>query len=204
MNPSGYRITPETAHELLLRDWFDDDYDILEMLDTMDDPTFDYIYARRHEYSTRVRYCIDPNDYLRTTKMKILELSDDDMKKKDEELDKMVEQKIDELWKKQPKTDRPADDLDDMFDRSWDSFQNSKKALEMYLKSKKQSYVPPNLRGKGPTDPMVEELEANIKHRENEFKKLEELVDRADNDWQLRKRNEFRFSYLQGSVREVS
>ena len=81
---------------LLMRNWFVDDYDILDLLDWLDQDVYDYIYTNRSKYPLRVRYYIEPQDFSIPTRYKIKDLTDFDMFKEE----KMRLEKKEKEWKK--------------------------------------------------------------------------------------------------------
>lgn len=189
-------LTKESAHQLLKRDWFIEEEDILDLLDEMSDPVFDYIYENRDEYSARIRYCIDPSDFKAKLKMKLTVITDELFNQIEigRELD--LNKKIDEAWNKHPKEERPYSDIDRKCDDAWEDYQTAKKDLDKYFKTKHITYVPPSLRTPMMVDKKVEDLEKIIDSKENEFKNLEKLANQEDEEWVKSKKNEFRLKYI--------
>jgi hypothetical protein len=193
-------LTKESAHALLKRDWFIEEDDILDLLDEMSDPVFDYIYDHRDEYSATVRYCIDPSDFKSKMKMKLSVLTDTNFQEIELNRELELNKQIEDAWNTQPKEERPFSQIDDQCDEAWESYQDAKKALDKYLKTKHMTYVPPNLRTPLMTDKKVEELEKEIQTKENEFKALEKQALQEDEEWIKAKKNEFKFKYIANTL----
>lgn len=182
--------------EILSRDWFTSDDDIVELLEQIDDLTFREIYSSRDKYSDRVRYHIDPSEYCRNEKttFKVIDLTDKDLEGIREDLREKNEKHFEAEWAKHKETlERPEDSVDHDADEVWRLMDAIKNALESHLKSRGIKYVPPSMRATGTVlDPKQKQLEEKIAELENEFKKRMEDVDREDTIWFEVKKNEFR------------
>ena len=182
--------------KLLMRDWFTDDTEILELLNLADNDTYDEIYNSRHKYSDRVRFQIEPADFSRTKKVtfKLNDLTDKELDNIQEEARKNSEKEFEAEWEKYKETlERPEDEVDQEADEAWRLLESLKYSLESHLKTKQIKYVPPSMRGKDTVvDFKQQQLEEKIGELENEFKKRMEAVDREDTIWFEFKKNEFR------------
>lgn len=182
--------------ELLMRNWFTDDDEILDVLDQVDNETYNEIYNSRHKYPDRVRYHIEPADYSKSKKVtfKLNDLSDKDLEKLVEEQKQKNEKHFEAEWEKYKATlERPEDSVDHDADEAWRLLDIMKQALESHLKTRGIKYIPPSMRSKGlSVDPKQKQLEEKIEELENEFKKRMEAVEKEDSFWFELKKNEFR------------
>lgn len=182
--------------DILKRDWFTEDNEIVDLLDQADNETYDAIYNSRHTYPDRVRYHIEPADYSRADKVavKVVELTDKDMDRIREELREKNEKHFEAEWEKYKATlERPEDSVDHDADEVWRLLDIMKHALESHLKTKQIKYVPPSMRGKDTVVDIKQKLmEQKIAELENEFKKRMAAVEQEDTIWFEHKKNEFR------------
>lgn len=179
----------EQMDSLLTRNWFVDEESILDLLDQADDETLNYVKSNTHKYADRVRYVVAPFNCSSKVSMKCHVMTDDDMDKALEQWRKAQDIEFENLWNEHKKTigERPQQEVDDMLDDAWDMMQHAHNAVQNYRPGK---YVPPSQRTT--KDPKLEKLEKELEKRENEFKRIQELVDQADNGWLQDKRDEFR------------
>jgi hypothetical protein len=182
--------------DLLMRNWFTSDGDIIDLLMQADDATYEKIYNSRDKYSERVQFLIEPADSTRNVKsnFKLRELTEKDMASLVEEQKLKNEKHFEAEWEKYKKTlERPDDSVDADADEAWRYLDIVKNALESHLKTKQIKYVPPSMRSKGTiVDPKQKQLEEKIEELENEFKKRMEAVEQEDRIWFEFKKNEFR------------
>jgi hypothetical protein len=182
--------------ELLTRNWFTSDEDIIDLLVQADDATYEKIYNSRDKYPERVQFQIEPAGYGRALKstFKLRELTEKDMAGLVEEMNIKNEQHFEAEWNKYKKTlERPEDSVDHDADEAWRLLDILKQALESHLKTRGIKYVPPSMRGKGTVvDPKQKQLEEKIEELENEFKKRMVAVEQEDTIWFEFKKNEFR------------
>jgi len=150
---------------LLMRNWFVDDNDILDLLDWLDQDVYDYIYQNRSKYSSKVRYYIEPSDFKILTKFKLKELTDFDLFKEEKERNEQKEK----LWQKYVSENniiRPPNEKD---------FNHELKQKEIILKQTelqkvKSDYCNPRNREK--RDKEIEKIEDKIIDLKNELKYL--------------------------------
>lgn len=184
-----------TMHSLLVRDWFVDEEGVLEILERADDNTLQFFRENAKQYSDRVRYIVAPDMFTCSVKprMKCCDLTDAMMEKMASDDRRAQEIEFEKRWQIHKKTigERPQADVDDMLDDAWDLMQHAMNAVKNYKSSK---YVPPSQRTV--KDPKLEKLENDLQTRENEFKRIQDLVNQTDNDWIQNKRDEFRRTAL--------
>lgn len=182
--------------DLLMRNWFTSDGDIIDLLMQADDATYEKIYNSRDKYPERVQFLIEPADSTRNVKsnFKLRELTEKDMATLVEEQKLKNEKHFEAEWQKYKQTlERPDDSVDADADEAWRYLDIVKNALESHLKTKQIKYVPPSMRSKGTiVDPKQKQLEEKIEELENEFKKRMEAVEQEDTIWFEFKKNEFR------------
>jgi hypothetical protein len=184
------------THNLLLRDWFANEQEVIDLLDETPDDEMDIIYENRNLYSDRIRYIIEPNDFTKqpTKKMKIGYLSDSDMKIVHLQRLQNAKDEFERMWNLHNENigERPYGTVDEEFDDAWDSLEFAKTKLTNYLSKNKTGYVPPSMRGAKKVDPVMKKLEDDIQTAENEFNARKARVEFEDKVWLESKKNEFR------------
>jgi len=156
-------LNKENVDILLMRNWFVDDYDILDLLDWLDQDVYDYIYQNRSKYSSKVWYYIEPSDFKIPTKFKFKELTDFDLFKEEKERNEQKEK----LWQKyviEKNIKRPHNQKD---------FNHELKQKEIILKQTeleklKSDYC--NQRNREKKEKEIEKLEDKIIILKNELK----------------------------------
>lgn len=187
---------------LLTRDWFVDEEEIDEVLDSADQDAWDWIYANRKKYSTRIRMLIEPDDYLfplDKLKIGVVDLSDSMMEKFESDQKKKVDQAFEKDWIKHSKTiqDRGFDDVDSDLDDAWDNFCRARNTLAKYIeKPNSKKYVAPGNRDKETTDPKQLALENVVRTMENEYDSAQKAVDDTDSVYWELKKNEYRKTWM--------
>lgn len=185
----------EQMDSLMTRDWFVDEESILDLLEQADDETREFFRENAHKYSDRVRYVVAPEMFSCSSKSKMncCDMTDEDMDRALLQWRKNQDIEFEKLWEQHKNTigERPQQDVDDMLDDAWDLMQHAMNAVKNYKPSK---YIPPSQRTV--KDPKLEKLEKELETRENEFKRIQELVTQTDNDWLQNKRDEFRRTAL--------
>jgi len=192
----------ETADNLLSRDWFIEDDCIQEVLERADQDAWDWIYANRSKYSTRIRMLIEPEDYrfpVEKLKIRVAELTDSMMEKINSERQKKIDDAFEKDWIEHSKTiqDRGFGNVDSELDDAWDNFCHAKDVLTKYLeKPAAKKYVAPGSRGKDTVDPKQIEIETNIRKMENEYDLAQKAVDEVDTLYWDLKKNAYRKTWM--------
>lgn len=192
----------KTMDSLLTRDWFIDEEGIQEVLECADQDAWDWVYANRNKYSTRIRMLIEPDDYrfpVDKLKIRVVELTDSMMEKIESERKKKVEEIFEKDWVEHSKSirDRGFEDVDSDLDDAWDNFCRAKDLLTKYLeKPTSKKYVAPSSRGKETVDPKQAALEDDIRKMENEYDLAQKAVDEADSSYWEIKKNEYRKTWM--------
>lgn len=158
-------LNKENVDILLMRNWFVEDNDILDLLDWLDQDVYDYVYQNRSKYSSKVRYYIEPSDFRTLTKFNLKELTDFDLFKEEKEKNEQKEK----LWRKyvsENNITRPPNEKD---------FNHELKQKEIILKQTdlqkvKSDYCNPRNREK--RDKEIEKIEDKIIDLKNELKYL--------------------------------
>jgi hypothetical protein len=169
----------DTLDFVLKRNWFLDDESILEELDWANQEAWDYVCANRESYPERVRECIWRTKY--PTKMRVLDFTDDDLRKIEVRRLIELEDKFEEAWKveKENVPERPYGDIDSQLDDAWSSLAS--------MKNQSRSYVPPS---------KVKALNEKIESLENEFERLNKAVQQADSDYVSKYKDDFKFTWM--------
>lgn len=180
---------------------YDEDlYDYLYSSLDISDEMLERIRENSDSYPPHVREALWLWEYMPPFKrMRIGELTDEDMIRMEKERERARERLMEEAWAKHELPDRPESDVDYECDEAWEMLQEKKRDLAAYLNGNKRgaAYVPPSMRR---DDPRAEELRDDIKKLENEFEKLKEKVVAEDEDWRILKKNEFRIKFMLGSL----
>jgi len=132
-----------------------------------------------------------------TGKIKLVELSDEDMERLEKEKQKEIETKIEAEWqqyKKDQGMTRPEGKADEKYTELYETLQKTKKDLEEEEKkpNPNKKYVPIHLRGKTPEQltPEVEKLKKKIQDTENEIVKVKKEIEKEEYNWENDKRKE--------------
>jgi hypothetical protein len=178
-----------------------DDTDLLEYLFASRNIPDDILYElqeRASEFSNQVHYALAPWDFaFPPTKRRLVEMTDDDMKKYRKNEDKEFEKTIEDAWRDYQIPDRPENEVDYACDEAWEVLAEKKRELDAYLKGSKRigSYVPPSMRK---DDEKAIKLREEIKKLENEFDKCKQRVIEEDEDWRKQVKYDFRINFLLG------
>lgn len=173
---------------LLRRDWFVNDYDIIDLVWQASEEVFERIKKNIHTYSDRIQevlmYTFDPPKF--STKQ-CRDLSDDEMAKMANDMEQQTAKKVDEAWKiykEKHGLSRPDGDLDERYTDLYDQLQEKKKELETFKKNAPKKYVPPSMRGKEETDPALEALEKKIFKLKNEIVEVKKDIELEEQIWE--------------------
>lgn len=192
---------------LLRRDWFVDDEDVIELINSLSDPAFFKIVERLDSYSSRIQsvlYYLQPKPYMDKFKLKIREITDDDLYNMYVENEKNTKEKLDLLWNKfkiEQGLSRPESELDDKHTELYEKLNETKKKLEDESKKSApvQSYVPPSMRNKVQPKPIItmemEKLQNQVAKIENEINKLKIQIQEEEHKWE-NDRKEYHFTEL--------
>jgi len=192
----------KTMDLLLTRDWFIDDEGIEEALDYADQDAWEWVYANRKKYSTRIRMLIEPDDYrvsVDKLNIRLVELTDAMMEKLESDRKKKVDEAFEKDWIEHSKTiqDRGFDNVDSDLDDAWDNFCRAKDILTKYVeKPVSKKYLAPSTRGKETVDPKRLELEESVRKMENEYDLAQRAVDQVDTLYWDTKKNVYRKTWL--------
>lgn len=181
---------------LLKRNWFLDDESIADLLLEADEDVFQEIVNRINTYPYNVRQVIFAFLPLPigNVKLKIRELTDDDMNRRDMEVYTKAKRIRDDAWEAHKKTlEPPVGDLDSEMDDMFARLQATKKELEdVKKKSLSGRYVPPSMRDKVISDdPAVLAVTKKIERLENEINIQKQYIEQSHNAWFFNKRNQF-------------
>lgn len=150
---------------LLMRNWFVDDYDILDLLDWLDQDVYDHVYENRSKYPTKVWYYIEPSDFRIPRKFRLKELTDFDLFKEEKEKQERKEQ----LWQKylnENNIKRPSNHIDMNYESKQKEIYLSEKQLkDVKTKFCSKSNIPKR-------DKEIEKIENKIIDLKNELRNL--------------------------------
>jgi len=181
---------------LLKRNWFLDEEDIRDLLWDADEDIFQEIVNRINTYPYNVRQVIFEflPIPLGNVKLKVRELTDDDMKRRELQAYENTKKMLEEAWENHKKTlQPPVGDLDSEMDDLFARLQATKKELEdAKKKSLTGRYVPPGMRDKVVADdPQVLAVTKKIEKLENEINIQKQYIEQGNHAWFINKRNEF-------------
>lgn len=173
---------------LLRRNWFVNDYDIIDLVWEASEEVFERIKKNLHTYPERIQevlmYTFDPPKFARKT---CGELSDDDIVNMAKEQEEQLSKKVDEAWelyKKKHGLSRPEGCFDERYTDLFEELQEKKKEIEEYKKSNSKKYVPPSMRGKEDTDTVLDALEKKINKLENEIIEVKKDIELEEQIWE--------------------
>jgi hypothetical protein len=183
---------------LLMRNWFTNDNDILDVLDCAE--SWDYVYANRFKYPMNIRELIEPCEYKNSIKninLTVKELTDKEWDAIDRKIRARNEKEFEDDWNQYSETisDRTLDSVDTMLDDAWDSFCAAKDKLTKYLESKNKKYIPPTSRT-GKVDPKQQEIEDYIRLMENGYDEAQKAVETVESIYWENKKNAYRKTWM--------
>lgn len=183
----------DELHALLIANRFLDDESIWHVLTYADEQAWNYVYENRKIYAHRIQTLIEPYDFLpdrSKIKMRHTDLTDDLILELENERRNAKMKEFEVHWGliKSSIPDRPVSSLDDDLDDAWQVLSDARDEMTAYLESRRGMYVAPSARSK--TTPEQEELEAEYKKYKKEFDNLQKLIEKADEDYLARKKNE--------------
>lgn len=186
----------EQAHALLTANNFLCDEDLWDVIEYADNEAYDFIYNNRNSYCSMIQYLLEPKDFI-PSKLRVLELTDADMVKIENDRKAAAIKEFDVLWDSTLKKDlpgRPRDDLDDDLDDAWDDLTQARNRMTAYLNKKNTKYVPPSARTK--SDPAQEKIEKDIEDCKTAFNNIEKRISEADDKYIADKKDEFFRNWL--------
>jgi hypothetical protein len=192
----------KTADELLTRDWFVDEDSIRYIIYYANQEAWEFIYANRRKYSRRIREIIEPHDYQvspEKLRFKVRCVSDKEWNEMIRESQRKLDDKFEVAWTKYSESvpDRPLREIDSLLDDAWDRLVKTKDKLTKYLSSRSKAYVPPSMRGKKePEDPRQTVIENEIRAMENEYDKIQKLVEEIDSAYWETQKNDYRKKWV--------
>jgi hypothetical protein len=180
---------------LLRRGWFDEEYDIINLVWEASDEAFERIMKNVNAYPERVRlvllYTFNPPKVSTKLKLKWREVSDLEMYRKQKEHQEKLNEKVEDAWKVYKKEfglSRPDGDVDARYTELYEQLQEKKKDLEAKKNKPSKTYVPPSMRGKI-TNPDVEIVEKEIRNLENEIDRVKKLIELEEQIWENGKKS---------------
>lgn len=191
-----------TLNQLLHRNWFVDDDDIIELLDDASEDAYNYIVENLTSYPDRIQNVINETYIpMKLSKQTVTELTDDDMIKRYMQQEDDFNKELEAAWQKEIKESgisRPDGVLEDTLEEKTEELVKQKKLLEQE-KNKKQlgTYVPPNMRHiKKMENPAVTKLEETIQNLENEIEKLKKQIKQEEKNWNAERKWSFTNRWL--------
>jgi len=174
---------------LLRRNWFDEDYDIIDLVWEASEEVFERIMKNVDVYPERVRlvllYTFNPPKLATKLKLKWRELSDLEMYRNQKEHQENLNKKVDEAWilyKKEFGLSRPDGEVDAKYTELYERLQEKKQELETKKNKPSKTYVPPSMRGKV-ANPEVDIVEKEIRKLENEIDDVKKLIELEEQIW---------------------
>jgi len=188
----------QTMDNLLMRNWFTTDDDILDVLDCAE--SWSHVYDNRFNYPLNVRELIEPYDYknsLKTINLKVKELTNKEWDAIDRAIQMKTEKEFEDAWNQYSETisDRTMGSVDTLLGDAWDSFCAAKDNLTKYLESKNKKYVAPSARTTK-VDPKQQEIEDHIRAMENEYDEAQKAVETVESIYWENKKNDYRKTWM--------
>jgi hypothetical protein len=188
----------QTMDNLLIRNWFTTDDDILDVLDCAE--SWGHVYDNRFKYPLNVREIIEPYDYknsLKTINLKVKELTNKEWDAIDRAIQLKNENEFEDDWAQYSETisDRTMGSVDTLLDDAWDNFCAAKDKLTKYLESKNKKYVAPSARTTK-VDPKQQEIEDHIRAMENEYDEAQKAVESVESIYWENKKNDYRKTWM--------
>jgi hypothetical protein len=192
----------ETVNQLLTRDWFIDENDILDVIDASDKNAYDYLYNNRSKYSKRIHQLIEPDDFrfpIEKLNIRVVNITEPMMKNIETEHKKTVSEMFERKWIEHSKNiqDRTIGTVDTDLDNAWDKFCEAKESLAKYVANPNaKKYISPSSRGKEVIDNKQKELEEVVRNAENEYDLAQKRVDDADEEYWNTKKSEYGATWM--------
>jgi hypothetical protein len=192
----------DTVNQLLTRDWFIDEDDILDVLDSADKIAYDYVYNNRSKYSKRIHQLIEPDDFrfpIKKLNVRVVNITEPMMKNIETEHKKSVSDMFERKWIEYSKDiqDRTIGEVDTDLDNAWDKFCQAKESLAKYIANPSaKKYVSPGSRGKDVVDSKQAELEEIVRKAENEYDLAQKKVDETDEEYWNTKKSEYGSTWM--------
>lgn len=186
------------ADSVLRTGYFDSEEYLIEYVWELEQDVFEKIMENKETYPEYVReFLINTFDppKLATGKIRLVELTDDDMDRmefeKEQEFDKQFELEW-QKYKKEKGISRPETETDDKYTELYEDLQTVKNELDTELKkpSVGRKYVTPAMRGKVTEveSPEILKLKEKIKNIENEIIKVKKEIKQEEDNWENEKR----------------
>jgi hypothetical protein len=191
-----------TVDELLTRDWFVDEDSIRYVIQYANQEAWEFIYANRRKYSMRIREIIEPRDYQvspEKLRIKVRSVSDKEWYERIRASQRKLNDKFEIDWTKYSECvpDRPLLEVDSLLDDAWDRLVKTKDKLTKYIASGSKTYVSPSMRGKKEVeDPKQTVIENEIRSMENEYDKIQKLVEQSDSKYWETQKNDYRKKWV--------
>lgn len=192
----------ETVNQLLTRDWFINEDDILDVIDSADKNAYDYLYKNRSKYSKRIHQLIEPDDFrfpIEKLNIRVVNITESMMKNIETEHKKTVSDMFERKWIEHSKDiqDRTIGTVDTDLDNAWDKFCQAKESLAKYVANPNaKKYISPSSRGKEVIDNKQKELEEVVRNAENEYDLAQKRVDDADEEYWNTKKSEYGATWM--------
>ena len=192
----------ETVNQLLARDWFINEDDILDVIDASDKNAYNYLYNNRSNYSKRIHQLIEPDDFrfpIEKLNIRVVNITEPMMKNIETEHKKTVSEMFERKWIEHSKNiqDRTIGTVDTDLDNAWDKFCQAKESLAKYVANPNaKKYISPSSRGKEVIDNKQKELEEVVRNAENEYDLAQKRVDDADEEYWNTKKSEYGATWM--------
>ncbi len=193
--------------ETLMNGIFMYDHDLQYYLDSLDDKQYEHIMKNLNKYPKRITDFICPafnrlvnEDVATTLSFKIVDLTDEKIEQQEYEEALHEEEAFQHALSMFVPPPRPAGKTDDELKNKLSVLELENKRLGEALNQKvaSKTYVPPHLRNQ--TNPKVLEIKANIQNIENEIYSIREKIDKEDELWNQRSKDEYRQEYKKQKV----
>lgn len=199
---------------LLRRDWFIDDVDILDLIQELPDTAFYRIVDNAHNYSPHIQdilYRFKVPSQINEINLKVREIDEDEMEDLYTEEQTKTDERFEKAWqtfKVEMGLIRPEGNVDNKYNDLFDKLNVVKRKIEeeKNKSNAKKTYVPPHLRGKQQATPVVnveiEKLQTQLQDLENEIKKVKIELDQEETKWED-ERKQYHFTEIWHKMCEV-
>ena len=197
--------------DVLIKGIFMYDYDLQYFLDSLDYNQYEHVMQNLNIYPKRItEYIVNPKPIplvtehiSKTITCKIIDLTNEKIEQQEYEEALRKEEEFQNALANYIPPPRPAGKVEEELNAKLALLEHENKRLGEALNQKvvSKTYVPPHLRNQ--TNPKVLEIKANIQKIENEIYSIREKIDKEDELWKQRSKDEYRQEYKKQKMRAL-
>lgn len=197
----------DDVDETLMHGIFMYDHDLQNYLDSLDDKQYEHIMKNLNTYPKRIIDFLNPafvplvTEYVASKlTLKVVDLTDEKIEQQEYEEAVREEETFQHALSNFVPPPRPAGKAEEELNTKLSLLELENKRLGEALNQKvvSKTYVPPHLRNQ--TNPKVLEIKAIIQNLENEIYSIREKIDKEDELWNQRSKDEYRKEYKKAKV----